>query len=324
MVRVIPILLLLFMLGSPAQPMEGRPAYHDYFLADPLRAEGVQGCGTCHVDPNGGGTRNEFGLAFAANGTLITPMLRVEWPDRFDVSTAVVGDTTLYFADSESRFLVAEVGGERSLVDLVENGYSGPAVEEEVVERESNFSFFITSVGIGNGGNLGGLVGADAHCQSLAEAADSGTKTWRAYLSTSIEGRSAINAGDRIGSGPWYNFNEMLIARGVTDLHTNDSKLNKDMALNELGDVVNGVGDSPNRHDILTGTLSDGTAAIGMSCDNWVTNSSESNAQLGHFDRQGGGDAGSSWNAAHPSRGCSQDDLEGTGGAGLFYCFAID
>ena len=193
---------------------------------------------------------------------------------------------------------------------------------EDVLPPPANrMTFFLTSEGPGNGGHLEGLAGADRHCQALAEAVDAGDRTWRAYLSTSFQGSPAINAGDRIGTGPWFNAKGQLVARGVTDLHRNN-RLTKQTVLNEKREPVNGRGDDPNRHDILTGSLPDGTAAIGQDCNNW-TSSTEGTAMVGHHDREGGGENGSSWNSAHPSRGCSQEDLRGSGGDGLFFCFAL-
>ena len=193
-------------------------------------------------------------------------------------------------------------------------------------------SFFVTSVGIGNGANLGGLAGADNHCQTLAQAAGAGTKTWRAYLSTqAAEGQPAVNARDRIGKGPWQNSKGVVIAKDVAELH-GANNLTKQTALTEKGDVNNGRGDTPNRHDALTGSQPDGTAfAAGedRTCKNW-TSSTQGTAMLGHIDRAGIQDTveGRSWNATHPSRGgdggCSQNDLKSTGGAGLFYCFATN
>ena len=188
-------------------------------------------------------------------------------------------------------------------------------------------TFFVTSVGAGQGAQLGGLAGADAHCQKLAEAVGAGSRTWRAYLSTQASGgQLAVNARDRIGSGPWHNAKGELIAQNVADLHgdiqRDRNNLQKQSALNERGEVVNGRGDSPNRHDMLTGSQSDGRAytdSADHTCKNW-TSSSDGTAQLGHHDRVGGGNT--SWNSAHPSRGCSQENLVSTGGAGLFYCFA--
>jgi hypothetical protein len=184
----------------------------------------------------------------------------------------------------------------------------------------STLSFFITSVGLGDGANLGGLDGADAHCQMLAEAVGAGDRMWRAYLSNSDP---EINARDRIGTGPWLNADGEMIAADVAELH-GENNLNGMTGLTEAGDTVNGVGDDPNQHDILTGSTAEGMADPGSTCMNWTGND-EGNARLGHHDRMGGSPAtGMSWNSAHDSRGCSQSDLEGTGGAGLFYCFAAD
>ncbi len=197
----------------------------------------------------------------------------------------------------------------------------------EMGGEKSVTGFFITSIGIGEGANLGGLAGADAHCQALAAAEYAGDHTWRAYLSTSVtDDQGAVNARDRIGEGPWYNAEGLLIAANLEELHGGDNRINKEKAATESLNPVNGVGDTPNKHDILTGSQADGTAFTDgedHSCHNW-TSSAEGQAQVGHHDRMGRGDGGSSWNSAHSSRGCSQQDLEGTGGAGLFYCFAID
>ncbi len=192
---------------------------------------------------------------------------------------------------------------------------------------DTRMSFFITSIGPGNGADLGGLDGADRCCQALAEAAGAGDRTWRAYLSTSTSGsNAAVNARDRIGQGPWYNARGVLVARNVDELHGDNNNLSKQTSLNEKGEEVNGRGDNPNMHDILTGSQLEGTAFSGeadMTCENW-TSSGAGSARVGHHDRQGGGEHPTSWNSAHGSRGCSQDDLQGTGGNGLFYCFAAD
>ena len=186
-------------------------------------------------------------------------------------------------------------------------------------------SFFVTSTAKGDGANYGGLAGADAHCQTLAAASGAGGRTWRAYLSTTASGsQPAVNARDRIGSGPWANAKGVVVATSVADLHSDANKLSKENSLTEKGAVVNGRGDTPNKHDILTGTTLDGTASTAAgdsTCSNW-TGSGEGSALVGHHDRQGGGANPTSWNFAHPSRGCSQDNLRGTGGDGLFYCFA--
>jgi hypothetical protein len=188
-------------------------------------------------------------------------------------------------------------------------------------------SFFVTSVGLGNGGNLGGLDGADKHCQQLAAAVGAGTRTWRAYLSTGAAGpQPAINARDRIGRGPWYNAKGVLVASNVDDLHEDRNNIRKPTALSEKGGEVQGVGDQPNEHDILTGSDSSGRAVVGSpmvtTCNNWVSNDNAHRAIVGHHDRLGGPNA--SWNAVHSSGGCSQEALVKTGGAGLFYCFAAD
>lgn len=190
--------------------------------------------------------------------------------------------------------------------------------------------FFVTSRGMGNGANLGGLAGADKHCQTLAAAAGAGARTWRAYLSvTAFQTTLPVNARDRIGRGPWYNAKGELIAASVEELHGDfqhdRNNIRKPSALDERGQPVKGVGDMPNEHDMLTGSDSHGRAVIGrppfVTCNNWTSNAAGS-AILGHHDRLGG--ANTSWNAAHGSAGCSQQDLVSTGGAGLFYCFAAD
>ena len=188
--------------------------------------------------------------------------------------------------------------------------------------QDTSMSFFITSAGSGDGANLGGLDGADAHCGKLAEAAGVSGKTWRAYLST-----ETANAKDRIGSGPWFNAKGVKIADDVASLHSDANGINKETGLNEKGEVVKGRGDQPNEHDILTGTKADGTVDDANTCSNWTTSGAEGAAMLGHHDRMGPDTlpTASSWNAAHASRGgCGQDALKGTGGAGLFYCFAAN
>lgn len=185
--------------------------------------------------------------------------------------------------------------------------------------QDEAMSFFITSEGPGDGANLGGLEGADAHCQRLAEAAGAGDKTWRAYLSS-----STVDARDRIGAGPWYNAKGELIANDIDELHGDANAINKQTGLTEKGETVNGRGDQPNMHDILTGSNADGTVAAGHTCDDW-TSSGEGSAFVGHHDRMGLRDdaPSKSWNASHPSRGgCGQEALRSTGGNGLFYCFA--
>ena len=199
-----------------------------------------------------------------------------------------------------------------------------------VQAQQTTMTFFITSTGPGKGADLGGLEGADRHCQSLAQAAGAGERTWRAYLSTqAVGGAQAVNARDRIGRGPWQNTKGVVIATDVDELHGNNN-LSKQTALNEKGEMVNGRGDTPNRHDILTGSTPDGRAfppGEDRTCGNW-TKSTQGAAMVGHHDRTGLNEEppAKSWNSSHPSRGpdggCSQADLRSTGGDGLFYCFA--
>jgi hypothetical protein len=209
---------------------------------------------------------------------------------------------------------------------------------------DTSLSFFITSAGPGNGGDLGGLAGADAHCQRLAAAAGAGNRTWRAYLSATGANGQAIHARDRIGAGPWFNAHGVQVAASVDDLHSANNQLSKANSISETGAPINGRGDTPNRHDIMTGSTEDGrlappvapplppTAPPGtpapaappnLTCNNW-TSSSVSRTMVGHHDRVGGGVNPTSWNAAHQTRSCSQADLIATGGNGLFYCFAAD
>ena len=194
--------------------------------------------------------------------------------------------------------------------------------------QKQPMTFFVTSVGGGNGANLGGLAGADAHCQKLAAAAGAGDKTWHAYLSTQAsDGKPAVSARDRIGKGPWHNAKGAQIAKDLADLHGDTLELarkgnliTKNNGLTEKGEIVNGVGDKPVMHDVLSGTQADGRAytdSADHTCKNW-TSDGDGIAQLGHHDRNGGG---VSWNSVHPSSGCSQAKLVATGGAGLFYCF---
>ena len=202
-----------------------------------------------------------------------------------------------------------------------------PALAQAQQQQQPQpMTFFVTSVGSGEGGNLGGLEGADAHCQNLAEAAGRGDATWRAYLSQAPGGgMQRVDARDRIGDGPWHNAKGELIAQNVADLHEDRNNIRKDNALNESGEPVNGRGDQPNRHDMLTGSDSMGrlfdTNPAVATCNNWTSSSNDHTARLGHHDRLGGPNA--SWNSVHTSRGCSQEALIGTGGDGLFYCFAL-
>jgi hypothetical protein len=207
------------------------------------------------------------------------------------------------------------------------------AASQPAQAQSANTTFFVTSVGPGKGADIGGLEGADKYCQTLAAAAGATAKTWHAYLSAqAADGKPAVNARERIGTGPWQNSKGVVIAKDVADLHGASNNLTKQTALSEKGDVINGRGDTPNRHDALTGSQADGTAfpaGEDRTCKNW-TSSTQGAAMVGHIDRIGlrDDDASKSWNSSHPSRGpdggCSQADLKSTGGDGLFYCFAAN
>jgi len=211
-------------------------------------------------------------------------------------------------------------------VGLMAVGFAAPAQAQQAGE----LTFFVTSAGPGKGGDLGGIAGADAQCAKLAQAAGSTGKTWHAYLST--QGANAVNARDRIGKGPWKNAKGQVVAKSVDDLHSDANNITKQTNLSEKGEVINGRGDTPNRHDILTGSTTEGRAfpaGEDRTCNNW-TSSTTGSAMLGHHDRQGLRDdaPSKSWNSSHPSRGpdggCSQNDLKSTGGDGLLYCFAVN
>lgn len=212
-----------------------------------------------------------------------------------------------------------------------------PAVAQQSTARSTDpakpLGFFVTSEGVGKGGNLGGLAGADAHCQKLATAAGAGNRTWHAYLSTqATDGQPAVNARDRIGQGPWYNTRGAVVARDVAHLHGDTleaarlgNNLTRATVFTEKNEPVKGFGDKPNEHDIITGSTPDGRAfadAADHTCRNYTSSAADASTQLGHFDRTGGGNT--SWNSAHASRGCGQENLVSTGGAGLLYCFAVN
>jgi len=207
------------------------------------------------------------------------------------------------------------------------------ALAQQPPPQSPNMTFFVTGLGPGEGGDLGGIEGADRYCQELAQRAGAGDKTWHAYLSTqAAEGKPAVNARDRIGRGPWQNFRGEVVAQSVDDLHSDNNKLSMQTSLTERGSIIPGVGYAPNRHDVLTGAQTDGRAfpaGEDRTCQNW-TSSTQGSAMVGHVDRKGLRDdaASHSWNSSHPSRGpdggCSQADLRSTGGDGLFYCFAAN
>jgi hypothetical protein len=213
----------------------------------------------------------------------------------------------------------------RRLLTLALSAAAFLGFSEAAVAQDANMNFFLTSVGPGNGADLGGLAGADAWCEHLAFAAGQEDKTWRAYLGqTASGGMQAVHARDRIGTGPWTNHAGVVIAQNLDQLH-GENNLTKETQLSEQGNVIRGRGDTPNRHDILTGVGQDGRLVAGdtdTTCANW-TSSGEGSALVGHFDRTGGGANPTSWNSAHATQGCSQQALRGTGGDGLFYCFAV-
>ncbi|MDO9237276.1 MAG: lectin [Aquabacterium sp.] len=219
------------------------------------------------------------------------------------------------------------------LLASVAHAQTAPAATPSAEAVKPPFSFFVTSVGLGKGADLGGLAGADAHCQKLATATGGGAKTWHAYLSAQArDGQPAVNARDRIGQGPWYNTRGAVVARDLAHLHGDTldlarlgNNLTKATAFTEKNEAVKGVGDQPNEHDILTGSLPDGRAFTDNAdhtCKNFTSSAADGSAQVGHFDRTGGGNT--SWNSTHGSRGCGQPNLVATGGAGLFYCFATN
>ena len=205
----------------------------------------------------------------------------------------------------------------------------GTTLASPVRAQDANMSFFVTSVGMGNGADLGGLAGADAHCQALAKVAGSTQTNWRAYLSTTpTQSETGVNARDRIGNGPWLNAKGVMVAKNVDDMHSESTNITKLTAVTEKGESISGRGDAVNMHDMLTGSDPAGrysTAGGDTTCGNW-TKSGEGSAILGHHDRTGLNDAwhSKSWNSSHGSRGCGQDALKSTGGAGLFYCFVAN
>lgn len=212
--------------------------------------------------------------------------------------------------------------GAALMLAACQQGVTTPQADTLGPVNASAMTFFLTSAGPGDGANLGGLAGADAHCTSLAAAAGSTGKTWRAYLSTA--GANGEHAKDRIGTGPWVNARGTTVATSVANLLDEEANnLGKATSISESGAIINGRGDSPNRHDILTGSNKDGTAS-GDTCSNWTTNERGSSATVGHHDRTGGGQSPTHWSTAHGSRGCSQANLRGSGGDGLFYCFAAN
>jgi len=299
MFRLFIAIFVVICLVALIQPIQARPEFLARFQSDPFRKPDVDGCATCHVNPRGGGPRNEFGTAFEKGDHVITPMLRASFPDRFKFETTKLPNgSVFYFSDPEGKSVIFEKDQQKVVIDLaaltVVKGEKAPPLPP----AENRMSFFVTSKAPENGGHLGGLAGADRYCQNLAQAAGAGDRMWRAYLSTSFEGQPAVNAGDRIGSGPWYNAKGVLVAHGPADLHSH-GRFTKETVLNEKGQPAGDV-------DILTGSQPNGTAAIDMNCNNW-TSAEQGNAMSGH--------PGETWNSGRSTASCSQP--------GLLYCFAV-
>ena len=289
--------LLTALLGA-MQPAFARPDYLVKFQSDPMRRAGVDGCGTCHVKPEGGGARNDFGAAFDAATRDITPLLRATFPKHFDVASATLPDgTTFFMSDPLSRVVVIDRQNQKVVVNVAD--ITAPKTAP-LPPAQNRMTFFVSSEGLGQGGHLGGLAGADRHCQALAKAAGAADRTWRAYLSTSFQGQPAVNAGDRIGSGPWYNAAGVLVARGPVDLHTRE-RFQAGLLLTEKGDPV------PTTLAVLTGTLPTGAAAPDKTCNSW-TSTTAGDAIVG--------DPAGMWNSAR-AVSCSP-----AAAAARLYCFA--
>lgn len=290
--------LVLAVLVASAAPVLARPDYLAKFQADPMRRAGVDGCGTCHVKPEGGGARNEFGTAFDAATRDITPLLRATFPKYFDVASAKLPDgTTFFMSDPQSRVVVIERAAQKVVANVADIATPKAA---PLPPPQNRMTFFVSSTGVGQGGHLGGLAGADRHCQALAKAAGAGDRTWRAYLSTGFKGQPAVNAGDRIGGGPWYNAAGQLVARGPVDLHTRD-RLPAALFLTETGHAV------PAPAAVFTGTHPGGNAAADKTCDNWTSADGEGLV----------GDPAGTWNSA------SAVTCRPGPAAPRLYCFAV-
>jgi hypothetical protein len=283
-----------------AATADARPDYLAKFQADPMRRAEVDGCGTCHVKKEGGGARNDFGTAFDAAGRDLTPLLRATFPQHFTVTSAKLPDgTTFFMSDPASKVVVIERQNQKVVVNVADIATPKAA---PLPPSATRMTFFVTSRGVERGGQIGGLAGADAFCQNLAKAAGAGDRTWHAYLSTTFRKAPAVNAGDRIGSGPWHNAGGVLVARGPVDLHQR-ATLPPAMLLTEKGEAV------PASVPVYTGTQANGMAALEQTCANWTSTSGEAAA----------GQAGGPWNA---SRTASCAPPAG-GEAPRLYCFAV-
>lgn len=283
-----------------AATADARPDYLAKFQADPMRRAEVDGCGTCHIKPEGGGARNDFGSAFDAATREFTPLFRANFPKYFNVATATLPDgTTFFMSDPASRVVVIERQHQKVVVNVADIATPKTVPLPPAATR---MTFFVTSRGVERGGRIGGLAGADAFCQNLATAAGAGDRVWRAYLSTTFRKAPAVNAGDRIGGGPWHNAAGALVARGPIDLHQR-AMLPAGLPLTEKGDAVAaGV-------PVYTGTQANGMAALEQTCANWTASAGEAAA----------GQADGPWNAG---RTASCEPPAGAEAPRL-YCFAI-
>ena len=294
---------MLTLAAGAAQPASARPEFLVKFQSDPMRRTEVDGCGTCHVKPDGGGARNDFGTAFDAATRDITPLLRASFPAYFNVTSATLPDgTTFFMSDPQSRVVVVERQNQKVLVNVAD--ITAPKTTP-LPTAQNRMTFFVTSEGTGEGGHLGGLAGADRHCQTLATAAGAGDRMWRAYLSTSFQGKPAVNAGDRIGGGPWYNAAGVLVARGAVDLHTKE-RLKPGLFLTEKGEPP------ASTLPIVTGTLPNGAAAVNKTCNSWTSAAGGDTLA---------GDPADVWNSAR-AVSCAAPAQASATAAG-FYCFAV-
>lgn len=274
-------LLFALLVMGVSSPVSARPEYLVRFQSDPQRRPEVDGCATCHVASTGGGARNDFGSAFEATGREITPLLRAGFPRHFNFQTATLADgAVLSFSDPLSKVVVVGRDQQRFAAELA----ALTAIKAAPLPPPQNrMTFFISSRGVETFDRLGGLAGADRFCQTLAKEAGADDRSWRAYLSTSFQDKPAVNAGDRIGAGPWYNAKGKLVARGPADLHAT-SRLSTELALTEKGDVVASLPAAT----VATGSLPNGTAAVGKNCRNWTASVDEQTA---------GGDPLTMWNS---------------------------